>query len=145
MYFSFLFIGRELSMWPANDCLQISVLLQMIFCSCIIIEAAFLCEKGGSVLRACREWFDIFSWSKEPWLNLKQLLNLVITNYCDFSVSCGSIICLSLWLWQISGNGNHTYVLHISLYDSPLCRLSTGQRSFAFRGAKLWNSLNDNI
>ena len=26
-----------------------------------------------------------------------------------------------------------------------LCRLSTGQRSFAFRGAKLWNSLNDNI
>ena len=29
--------------------------------------------------------------------------------------------------------------------DIPLCRLSTGQRSFAFRGAKLWNSLNDNI
>ena len=27
----------------------------------------------------------------------------------------------------------------------PLCRLSKGQRSFAFRGAKLWNSLNDNI
>ena len=27
----------------------------------------------------------------------------------------------------------------------PLCRLSTGQRFFAFRGAKLWNSLNDNI
>ena len=25
--------------------------------------------------------------------------------------------------------------------DIPLCRLSTGQRSFAFRGAKLWNSL----
>ena len=29
--------------------------------------------------------------------------------------------------------------------DIPLCRLSTGQRSFTFRGAKLWNSLNDNI
>ena len=29
--------------------------------------------------------------------------------------------------------------------DIPLCRLSTGQCSFAFRGAKLWNSLNDNI
>ena len=29
--------------------------------------------------------------------------------------------------------------------DIPLCRLSTRQRSFAFRGAKLWNSLNDNI
>ena len=29
--------------------------------------------------------------------------------------------------------------------DIPLCRLSTGQRSFALRGAKLWNSLNDNL
>ena len=29
--------------------------------------------------------------------------------------------------------------------DMPLCHLSTGHRSFAFRGAKLWNSLNDNI
>ena len=29
--------------------------------------------------------------------------------------------------------------------DIPLCRLSIGQRSFAFRGAKLWNSLNNNI
>ena len=26
-----------------------------------------------------------------------------------------------------------------------LSRLSTGKHSFAFRGAKLWNSLNDNI
>ena len=25
--------------------------------------------------------------------------------------------------------------------DLPHCRLSTGQRSFAFRGAKVWNSL----
>ena len=44
--FSFLFIGRELTMWPANNCLQIMVcscvvsskcvLLQIIFCSCVI-------------------------------------------------------------------------------------------------------------
>ena len=32
-----------------------------------------------------------------------------------------------------------------SALDIPLCRLSTGQRSFAYRGAKLWNSLNSNI
>ena len=32
-----------------------------------------------------------------------------------------------------------------SALDIPLCRLSTGQRSFAFRGAKLWISLNDDI
>ena len=40
---------------------------------------------------------------------------------------------------------NSIDVLNINIYDIPLCRLSTGQRSFAFRGAKLWNSLNDNI
>ena len=32
-----------------------------------------------------------------------------------------------------------------SALDIPLCHLSTGQRSFAYRGAKLWNSLNSNI
>ena len=31
----------------------------------------------------------------------KQLLNLLIAKYCDLSVSCWSIICLSLWLQQI--------------------------------------------
>ena len=29
--------------------------------------------------------------------------------------------------------------------DIPFCRLSTGQRSFAYREAKLWNSLSDNL
>ena len=52
---------------------------------------------------------------------IKQLLlNLVIANYHDFSVSCRSIICLGLW--QISGNGNNNgnriYVPLISLYGS---------------------------
>ena len=32
-----------------------------------------------------------------------------------------------------------------SALDILLCRLSTGQRSFTYRGAKLWNSLNSNI
>ena len=32
---------------------------------------------------------------------IKQLLNSVITKYCDLSLSHRSIICLSLWLWQI--------------------------------------------
>ena len=27
----------------------------------------------------------------------------------------------------------------------PFCRLSTGQRAFAYRGAKLWNSIDSNI
>ena len=27
----------------------------------------------------------------------------------------------------------------------PRCRLTTGQRSFTYRGAKLWNNLRDNV
>jgi len=42
---SFLFIGRDFTMWPANNCLQISVLLQIIFCSCVI-ETTLLCEQA---------------------------------------------------------------------------------------------------
>ena len=83
--FSFLFINRELITWPANNCLQISVLLQITFCSCII-ETTLLCENGKSVSRALREWFDIFSWSNEQW-SIGQLLNSVIAKYHDLSVS----------------------------------------------------------
>ena len=32
-----------------------------------------------------------------------------------------------------------------SQLNIPRCRLITGQRSFAYRGAKLWNALADNI
>ena len=73
--FFFLFIGWELATWPANNCLKISVLLQIIFCSSVI-ETTLLCENGGSVPRAGREWFDIFSWSKEQWFNDKTIIEL---------------------------------------------------------------------
>ena len=46
--FSFLFIGREITTWPANNCLQKGVLLQMILCSCVT-ETTLLYENGGSV------------------------------------------------------------------------------------------------
>ena len=98
---SFHFIGRELTTWPANNCLQISVLLQIIFCSCVI--EMLLCENGGSVPRAGREWFAIVD-QKNGDRMIKQLLNSVIAKYCDLSGSRRSIIiivCLSCWLWQI--------------------------------------------
>ena len=63
--FSFLIICWELTTWTANNCVKISVLLQIIFCSCVI-ETRLLCENGGSVPRAGREWF---TWSKEQWSN----------------------------------------------------------------------------
>ena len=60
--FSFLFIGRQLTTWPENNCLQISVFLKITFCSCVI---TLLFENDGLVPRAGREWYDIFSWSKD--------------------------------------------------------------------------------
>ena len=72
--FSFLFIGRGLTTSTANNCLQTSVLLQ-IFCSCVI-ETTLLCENGRSLPRVGREWFDIFSWSKERWWNDKTVIEL---------------------------------------------------------------------
>ena len=71
--FSFLFIGGELTTWSANNCLQISVLLQTIFSSCVI-ETTLLCEYGGSVPRAGRGWLYIFRSSKERWSNDKTII-----------------------------------------------------------------------
>ena len=79
--FSFLFTDRELTTWPANNCFHIIIFLQIIFCSCII-ETAILCENGGSVCRAGREWFDMFSWWKEWWSNDKTIIEL---GYCKIS------------------------------------------------------------
>ena len=96
--FSFLFIGQELSMWPANNCLQINILLQITFCSCVI-ETKHLCENGRSFHWAGREWCDVFSWSKEQWSNDKTII--IELGYCKISWLSASIIYLSLLLRQI--------------------------------------------
>ena len=95
--FSFLFIGRELTTWPASNCLQISVFLQIIFCSCVI---------KTMLLSKMADRFPELAWSDLTYLvdqenrdrMIKQLLNLrsVISKYRDLSVSRRSIICLGL-------------------------------------------------
>ena len=74
--FSFLFIGRESSTWPANNYLQLSALPQIIFCSCVI-ETTLFYEDGGSSPRAGRERFVIIKWSKELWSNDKTIFEVV--------------------------------------------------------------------
>ena len=59
---------------PPRD-LQISVLLQTMFCSCAI-ETTFWCENSRSLPQPVREWFDNFSWSKEQWSNDKTIIEL---------------------------------------------------------------------
>ena len=112
--FSFLFTDRELTTWPANNCLQISVLLQIIFCSCII-ETTILSENGGSVPRAGREWFDMFNWWKERWSNDKIIIEL---GYCKISwfVTVSQISYLQLFILYLicSPLTNHDILLNFA-------------------------------
>ena len=48
-------------------------------------------------------------------------------------------------MFKLRSQGHDRQTRSSGALDIPLCRLSTGQRSFPFRGAKLWNSLNDSI
>ena len=86
---SVLFIDQEPTTWPANKLLQISVFLQMILWSCVI-GTALLCENCRSVPRAVKEWFDIFSWSKDQWSNEKIIIEL---GYPKISCFVRHIIC----------------------------------------------------
>ena len=64
-------IDQEPTAWSTNNFLQISVFLQIIFWYCLI-ETTFVCANCRSVPRAVREWFDIFSRSKDQWSNEKK-------------------------------------------------------------------------
>ena len=93
--FSFLFIGQELTTWPASNCLQVRILLQIIFCSCVIeYYADRFPEQAESDLT------DLVEQNNGDRM-MEQLLNLVMAKYRDLSVSRSSIICLSLRLRQI--------------------------------------------
>ena len=89
------------------NCLQISVLLHS------MCETTLLCENGRSVPKADREWFDIFSWSKEQWSNDKTIIELgyhkiswfgsvsQINNYLPQQIKCSA----NNWLpchWQVT-------------------------------------------
>ena len=75
--------GRKLNTGPAINCLQImacswavpskSILLQIIFCSCVIAETTLSNEK----------WHITSMREEESDLNMKQLLNSVIEKVCD--------------------------------------------------------------
>ena len=105
--FFFLFIGREPTTWPANNCLQIMVcscampsncvLLQIIFCSCVKETLLFsffrsLLRENGRSLRFARIFIKK---NKLGDRMIKQLLNSVKTKHRDLSVSRRSIICRS--------------------------------------------------
>ena len=77
--FSFLFIGWKLTTWPANNCLQISVLLQLIFCSCAKMADRFPQQAESDLTYLVDQ--------KNGDRLIRQLLNSVIAKYRDLSVS----------------------------------------------------------
>ena len=103
--FFFLFIGREFTTRPVNNCGQIMV------CSCTMSSNCVWPHKWAkwegshliSVWHSC-PFPKIFITKKICNRMIKQLLNSVMAKYRDLSVSRRSIICLSRWpvTWQIS-------------------------------------------
>ena len=125
--FFFLFIGREPTTWPANNCLQImvcscamlsiSVWLQIIFCSCVKETVLFsflrsLLRENSRSLRFPR----IFIKKKQTrWSNDKTITELGYRkiwwfvsvsqiNYFHIlmQIKCGKILHLpSFWKWEL--------------------------------------------
>ena len=98
--FFFLFIGREPTTWPANNCLQIMVCscamssncvwLQIIFCSCVNETTRDrYCMNKGKSLRFPKIFIKKQTW----WSNDKTIMELItlIAKYRDLSVSRRSI------------------------------------------------------
>lgn len=120
MHFLFLFIGCKPTTWLANNCLpkmvcsciilSKCVLLQMIFCLCVIIPTR-LSENGRSL-----PWADTKDINTKP--------NLIEASYHTilWFVSVRSVICLTLQLWQISVDH-----WQIPKFGSTLCLLLTAK------------------
>ena len=96
----FLFIGREPTTWPANNCPQIMVFscvmsfkcvwLQILLCLCVNETTLAPCS---FMLTAFRRYY-LLKNKLSDWM-IKQLLNSVIAKYRDLSVASRSIICRS--------------------------------------------------
>ena len=74
-FFSLLFIGRELTTIPANNCLQISVAANNIKLM-RNWNYALVWKWRVRFPEQAAEWFDIFSWSEERWSNDKTIIEL---------------------------------------------------------------------
>ena len=104
--FFFLFISREPTTWPTNNGLLMRNVVQL----CLAANNNLLIRKRKhafllAIALAWNSWslrfLRISLKNKFHDRMIKQLLNSVMAKYRDLSVSCRSIICLSLRLRQI--------------------------------------------
>ena len=95
----------------ANNCLQISVLLEIIFCSCVI-ETTLLSENGRFSKQTESDLTYLVDHKNVDQM-IKQSLSKVEQNM--LSVSCRTVICLRIWVWQIINllTINHDILLNL--------------------------------
>ena len=135
--FFFLFIGREPSTWPANNCLQImvcscampsnSVWLQIIFCSCVKETVLFsflrslLRENGWSLCFPrifIKKTNSVIEWLNNYWTRflqnivICQCLSRSIINNCSAGHRQITIFCLTS-----SSNRNPVIVIVFIMYS----------------------------
>ena len=62
------------------------------------IDTMLLCEKGGTIPWAGREWFDmLFNWSKDGWLNDKTIIELGLAK----NIVICHCLAVQLLLWAV--------------------------------------------
>ena len=92
-----LFIGREPTMWPTNNCLQIMVYSCELSSNCIWLQIIFCsCDHSFVKMAACRRYLSkkkndlATEWWNNYWTRLSQNIS------CVLSVESRSIIYLGL-------------------------------------------------
>ena len=111
MQFFFLFIGREATTWPANNCLQIVVCSCTVSPNCVWLQI-ILCWWCVNAIALAWKWqitnlfmyqrYSLRKQTHDRMIKTIIIINSVIAKYSDLSVSYRSILifCLRLWLRQ---------------------------------------------
>ena len=122
--------------WPANNCLQLSLFQQIIFCSCVT-ETTLLCEKGRSVPEQVESDLTYFSWSKEQWLNDKTIAELSYRKtLCFVSVSRIN------YLLQPSAFANNNYYWSAHQWQITIFGSTSLNNCYMFQPASLTRKLS---
>ena len=100
---------------------------------------------AGRIILGLRKYDHISDGLRSlNWLSIKERLILndaTMMHKCINKLASDYLVDM----FKLRSHVHNRQTRSSSALDIPLCRLSTGQRSFAYRGAKLWNSLNSNI
>ena len=131
MQFFFLFIGREATTWPANNCLQIVVCSCTVSPNCVWLQI-ILCWWCVNAIALAWKWqitnlfmyqrYSLRKQTHDRMIKTIIIINSVIAKYSDLSVSYRSINILSQTL---ASSTNHNILLNL------IQLLNIGQRKIS--------------